>query len=307
MKLEDRKTIDFLGKRRIALVISLILAAVGIIAAISIPLGKANLGTDFSGGVSTQFRFEKPVVVEDVRSLLDAGGFGEADIQEISGSKKLLIRVKKIEGDMGAVSKNIGKIFAASMSDNPYVVDSTTEVGPTVGKKLQRDAFWAIVISLFGIFFYIGWRFEFRFGIAAVAATFHDVLAVLGILFVLNHEINLLVITALLTVAGYSINDSVVVFDRIRENLRRRGKSKEELVPLINRSVNEMLRRTVVTSGTTLLVLVALFVLGGEVIHEFALTLILGVLIGTYSSIFVASPLLLLWKGTTGKLVKFEE
>lgn len=300
-------TFDFLGKRRIALVVSIILAAVGVIAAISIPLGKANLGTDFSGGVSTQFRFTNPVVVEEVRSMLDAGGFGEADIQEISGANKLLIRVKKVEGDLSAVSKSIGEIFTASMPENPYIVDSTTEVGPTVGKKLQRDAFWAIVISLFGIFFYIGWRFEFRFGIAAVAATFHDVLAVLGILFIIDKEINLLVITALLTIAGYSINDSVVVFDRIRENLRKKGKSKEELVPLINRSVNEMLRRTIVTSGTTLLVLMALFLLGGEVIHDFSLTLILGVVIGTYSSIFVASPLLLLWKGRRGKLINIDE
>ena len=297
-------TIDFLGKRRIALVVSLILAAIGIIAAISIPLGKANLGTDFSGGVSTQFRFTSPVVVENVRALLDAGGFGDADIQEISGATKLLIRVKKVEGELGDVSKSIGKIFSTSLAENPYTIDSTTEVGPTVGKRLQRDAFWAVVISLLGILFYIGWRFEFRFGIAAVVATFHDVLVVLGILFVINKEINLLVVTALLTIAGYSINDSVVVFDRIRENLKRRGKSKEELVPLINRSVNEMLRRTIVTSGTTLLVLVSLFILGGEVIHDFSLTLILGVLIGTYSSIFVASPLLLLWKGRKGKLIE---
>ena len=164
-----------------------------------------------------------------LESLLEAGGFGEADIQEISGATKLLIRVKKVEGKLADVSKTIGDIFATNMAGNPYVVDSTSEVGPTVGKKLQRDAFWAIVISLFGILFYIGWRFEFRFGIAAVVATFHDVLAVLGILFLFNHEINLLVITALLTIAGYSINDSVVVFDRIRENLKKRGKSKEEL------------------------------------------------------------------------------
>lgn len=297
-------TIDFLGKRRIALVISLILAIIGIIAAISIPLGKANLGTDFSGGVSTQFRFTSPVVVENIRALLEAGGFGDADIQEISGATKLLIRVKKVDGELGDVSKSIGKIFATSLAENPYTIDSTTEVGPTVGRRLQRDAFWAVVISLLGILFYIGWRFEFRFGIAAVVATFHDVLAVLGILFVVNKEINLLVVTALLTIAGYSINDSVVVFDRIRENLRRKGKSKEEFVPLINRSVNEMLRRTIVTSGTTLLVLLALFFLGGEVIHDFSLTLILGVLIGTYSSIFVASPLLLLWKGKKGKLIE---
>ena len=304
MSLKDVTHFDFMGKRRIALVLSVILAAVGIVAAISIPLGKANLGTDFSGGVSTQFRFERPVVVEEVRGLLQKGGFEDADIQEFSGAQKILIRVKRTDGDLGAISKAIGELFNAALVDNPYVIDSTSEVGPTVGKRLQRDAFWAIVISLFGIFFYIAWRFELRFGIAAVAATFHDVLAVLAVLFVINKEINLLVITALLTIAGYSINDSVVVFDRIRENLKRRGKSKEELVPLINRSINEMFRRTVVTSGTTLLVLLALFILGGEVIHDFSLTLILGVIIGTYSSIFVASPLLLIRKHKKGKLIE---
>jgi preprotein translocase subunit SecF len=301
MSLKDTPHFDFLGKRRYAFILSVVFAIIGLIAAVSIPLGKANLGTDFSGGISTQFRFERPVVVEEVRGLLEKGGFADADIQEFSGASKILIRVKRTDGDLGAISKAIGDIFSTSFSDNPFVIDSTSEVGPTVGKRLQRDAFWAIVISLCGIFFYIGWRFEFRFGIAAVAATFHDVLAVLGILFVINKEINLLVITALLTIAGYSINDSVVVFDRIRENLRRKGKSKEEFVPLINRSINEMFRRTVVTSGTTLLVLLALNILGGEVIHDFSLTLILGVIIGTYSSIFVASPLLLIWK-SEGKL-----
>jgi len=295
---------DFMGKRRIALIVSMILAIIGIIASVSIPLGKANLGTDFSGGVATQFRFERPVVVEDIRGLLERGGFKDADIQEFSGASKILIKIKRSGGDLGSISKKIGDIFTTAFPENPYIVDSTTEVGPTVGKRLQRDAFWAIVISLFGIFFYIAWRFELRFGIAAVAATFHDVLAVLGILFIMNKEINLLVITALLTIAGYSINDSVVVFDRIRENLKKRGKSKEELVPLINRSINEMFRRTVVTSGTTLLVLIALYILGGDVIHDFSLTLILGVVIGTYSSIFVASPLLLLGKNKKSKLTE---
>ena len=302
--MKDVTHFDFMGKRRIALIVSVILAIIGILASIAIPLGKANLGTDFSGGVSTQFRFERPVVVEEIRGLLEKGGFEDADIQEFSGASKILIKVKRTEGDLGAISKTIGGIFTTALADNPFVIDSTSEVGPTVGKRLQRDAFWAVVISLFGIFFYIAWRFELRFGIAAVAATFHDVLAVLGILFIINKEINLLVITALLTIAGYSINDSVVVFDRIRENLKRRGKSKEELVPLINRSVNEMFRRTIVTSGTTLLVLIALFILGGEVIHDFSLTLILGVIIGTYSSIFVASPLLLIRRGKKGKLIE---
>ncbi|MEE8575024.1 MAG: protein translocase subunit SecF [Thermodesulfobacteriota bacterium] len=299
--------IDFMGRERIAFTFSLILAIIGIIAAISIPLGKANLGTDFSGGVAVQFRFDKPVVIETVREVLIAGGIKDAELQEIGDSRKLMVKIKRSETDLRGLSSSIGKVFNSAMPDNPYVVDSTEEVGPTVGKRLQKDALFAIAVALFGILFYIGWRFEFRFGIAAVVATFHDVLAVLGILFIVNMEINLLIITALLTIAGYSINDSVVVFDRIRENLRKNAKTKETLTALINRSINEMLRRTVVTSGTTLLVLLSLIIFGGEVIHDFAITLFLGVLIGTYSSIFIASPMLLVWKGKGGKLIKDNE
>jgi preprotein translocase subunit SecF len=294
--------IDFLGKRRIAFVVSAVLAITGIIAAISIPLGRANLGTDFSGGVAVQFRFERPFEMDDVRGLLTKGGFPDADLQEFAGTNKLLVRIKRTEGDLSKISKTLGEVFTEGLPENPFIVDSTTEVGPTVGKKLQRDALLAVTISLFGILLYVAWRFEFRFGVAAVAATFHDVLAVLGIIFVIDKEINLLIVTALLTLAGYSLTDTVVVFDRIRENLTK--KTKEDLPTVINRSINEVLRRTIVTSGTTLLVLIALLTFGGEVIHDFSLTLAFGVLIGTYSSIFVASPLLFLWRGKKGKLIR---
>ncbi len=294
--------IDFLGKRRIAVVVSAVLAITGIIAAFSIPLGRANLGTDFSGGVAVQFRFERPFEMDNVRGLLTKGGFPDADLQEFAGTNKLLVRIKRPEGDLRKISTTLGEVFTEGLSENPFIVDSTTEVGPTVGKKLQRDALLAVSIALFGILLYVAWRFEFRFGVAAVAATFHDVLAVLGIIFVIDKEINLLIVTALLTLAGYSLTDTVVVFDRIRENLAK--KTREDLPTLINRSINEVLRRTIVTSGTTLLVLIALITFGGEVIHDFSLTLALGVLVGTYSSIFVASPLLLLWKGKKGKLIR---
>ena len=180
------------------------------------------------------------------------------------------------------------------MPENPYTIDLISEVGPTVGKKLQKDALYAIAISMLGILIYVAWRFEFRFGVAAVIATLHDVLAVFAVFFVLDKELNLLIITALLTIAGYSLTDTVVVFDRIRENLRKGA--KDELMPLINRSINEVLSRTLVTSGTTFLAVVALYVAGGEVIHDFSLALLLGIVIGTYSSIFVASPLLFIWK-----------
>ncbi|MBI5560913.1 MAG: protein translocase subunit SecF [Deltaproteobacteria bacterium] len=291
---------DFMGKRKIAFFISGVLAFVGLIAAISVPLGKANLGTDFAGGVMINFRFEQPVSIEEARGVLDKGGFTDAYIQEFAGANKLLIRVKRTEGTSG-VSSNIGELFKKAMPGNPYTIELATEVGPTVGKKLQQDALWAIAISLLGILLYVAWRFETRFGIAAVAATLHDVLAVLGIFWILNKEINLLIVTALLTLAGYSLTDTVVVFDRIRENLRK--SIKDEFVPLINKSINEVISRTIVTSGTVLLATLALLLLGGEVLHDFSLALFLGVIVGTYSSIFVASPLLLVWK-KKGKLIK---
>ncbi len=293
---------DFMGKRKIAFAVSALLVLVGLIAAISIPLGRANLGTDFAGGIAMQLRFEKPIEIDRIRKLLKEGGLEDANLQEFADPTKLLIRVKRTE-DLRGVTKSIEELFRQKMQDNPFTVDSVTEVGPTVGKKLQKDALWAIVIALIGILIYVAWRFELRFGVAAVAATFHDVLAVLGLIYILDKEINLLIVTALLTIAGYSLTDTVVVFDRIRENLRATTKQKEGLIPLINRSISEVLGRTIVTSGTTLLVLVALLLIGGEVIHDFSLTLFFGVIIGTYSSIFVASPILLLWKGK-GKLIK---
>ncbi len=288
------KYFDILGKRKYALVVSVIFAIIGFVAVVSIPLGRANLGTDFSGGLSVQLRFENSFEMDDMRDALKVGGFADADLQEVTGGNKLIVRLKRNE-DVTGTGLAVGEVFKKAMPENPFMVDSTTEVGPTVGKKLQKDAFWAIVISLVGIFLYVAWRFQMRFGVAAVVATFHDVLAVLGILYIMDKEINLLIITGLLTLAGYSLNDTVVVFDRIRENMRKGGKDKFEVV--INRSITEVLRRTVVTSVTTLLVLVVLLLIGGEVIHDFALTLCLGVLVGTYSSIFVASPLLMLWKG----------
>ncbi len=286
--------IDFLGKRRATVVISAVFVIIGFIAIFSSPLGKANLGTDFAGGLSIQLRFDEPVEIDRVRALLSDGGFKDANIQQFAEPTKLLVKFKGAKGDLGALSREIGAAFASGMPENPFKVDSTTSVGPTVGKKLQKDALSAVGISLLAILAYIAWRFEFRFGVAAVVATFHDVVVVMGLIYFMNMEMSLLIITALLTLAGYSLTDTVVVFDRIRENMRK--STTEDIRPIINRSINEVLRRTVVTTFTTLIVLVALVVIGGEVIHDFALTLLLGVLVGTYSSIFIASPVLLFWK-----------
>jgi len=200
------------------------------------------------------------------------------------------------------VAERIVSVFAKEFPDNKFEVTSSTEIGPTIGKKLQEDALIAVLISFAGIVAYIAARFEFRFGVAASLATFHDVLAVLGAFYVLNKEISLLVITALLTLAGYSLTDTVVVFDRIRENLRIRRRDAIENV--INNGINQVLSRTIVTSLTVVIVLIPLTLFGGEVLHDFSLALLWGVIFGTYSSIFVASPLLLIWPGGEGRLLK---
>ena len=294
MDIWGETNIDFLGKRWIAFTASGIAAIIGLIAMLAIPLGKANLGTDFAGGISIQFRFERPVHIEGVRKLLEGNGFKDANLQEFAEPNKLLVRLKRTDADLRAVSKSIGEVFSKGMPDNRFNVESSTEVGPTVGKKLQRDALLAVGISLLGILIYVAWRFEFRFGVAAVIATFHDVLAVAGLLFVLHKEMSLLIVTALLTLAGYSLTDTVVVFDRIRENMRKH--TKEDTYTLINRSINEVFRRTVVTSLTTLLATFALLIMGSEVLYDFSLALFAGVIVGTYSSIFIASPVLLFWE-----------
>lgn len=295
--------IDFLGKRSKTFVLSGIFVALGLIAIVLIAFGKANLGTDFTGGVQVQYSFEKPFAIDDIRKVLEGAGLKEAHLQELTGANKLMVRVELIEGkQLNEIAEGISKIFTEKMPGNTFIVEGSIGVGPTVGAKLQRDALFAIFVSLLFIMMYVAWRFEFRFGIASVIATFHDVLVVIGTLFILNVEINLLIITALLTLAGYSLTDTVVVFDRIRENLRRQ--TGEKLEPLVNRSINEVLRRTIVTSFTTLLVLAAIMALGGDVLYDFAFTLFIGVMVGTYSSIFVASPVLILWRGGKGKLIK---
>ncbi len=292
-----RKTnINFLGYRKIAFVISGILMVLGIMAIFQVIKGTANLGIDFAGGTAVQLKFEKPVTLQEVRKVLENGGVKGFDLQDFPTVNKVLIRIKKKEDSIGALSEKIISTLREGFKDNNKItVDYTTEIGPKVGAKLRRDAMWAILAATAGILIYIAWRFQFRFSVGATAATFHDVLAVLGIFNLMNKEINLILVSALLTIAGYSLTDTVVVFDRIRENLR--FVKRESLEKVMNRSINEVLSRTLITSITTLLAAGALFFFGGEVIHDFALAMILGILVGTYSSIFVASPIVLMWKG----------
>jgi preprotein translocase subunit SecF len=302
LEILGKTNIDFMGKRKYAFLFSGVMVLFGIIALIQIGLGSANLGIDFAGGTAVQLKFDQPVRIDEARKALEANGLGNAELQEFGQDNKLLIRVKASTTIEEKTAERVVDIFTKEFRDNKFVVDSSTEIGPTIGKKLQQDALVAILVSLAGIILYVAARFEFRFGIAAALATFHDVLAVLGAFYVLDKEITLLVVTALLTLAGYSLTDTVVVFDRIRENLRMRRRENEETI--INNAVNQVLSRTIVTSLTVVLVLIPLTFAGGEVLHDFSLALLWGVIFGTYSSVFVASPLLLLWPGTPGRLLK---
>jgi len=292
--------IDFMGLRKYAFIFSGIITLIGIIAIIQILAGHGNLGIDFGGGTAVQLKFEKPLRIDAARSVLTRNGIEDAELQEFPEDNKILIRLKQLSATTEPVADRVISIFKQDIPDNTFVVDSSTEIGPTVGRKLQKDAVTAVVLSMIGIIIYIALRFEFRFGIAAAIATFHDVIVVVGLFYLLDKEINLLVITALLTLAGYSLTDTVVVFDRIREYLRVRRREPIEVI--INNGINHVLGRTLIVSLTTLLVLVALFLFGGEVIHDFSFALLMGVLVGTYSSVFVASPLLILWKGKGGTL-----
>jgi preprotein translocase subunit SecF len=295
LELIRHTNIDFMGKRKIAFVFSGILAIIGITAIIQIANGRANLGIDFAGGTAIQLKFEKPLNLHAVRKALEDGGIRDFDLQDFPAVNKVLIRVKKTEQQLGQISDSITGAISQKLPDNKYVVDSTTVIGPKVGGRLRADSAKAVALGTLGILIYIAIRFKLNFAVGATIATFHDVLAVLGVFFLLGREINLILVTALLTIAGYSLTDTVVVFDRIRENLRIR--LKDPVASVMNLSINEVLSRTIITSMTVLLTSIALFFFGGEVIHDFALAMIMGVIVGTYSSIFVASPVVLIWGG----------
>ena len=302
LEILGKTNIDFKGKRRFSFLFSGIMVVLGLIAIIQISRGAANLGIDFAGGTAVQLKFDQAIRIDEARKVLEKHGLGNAELQEFGQENKLLIRLKTSTTLEEKVAERVVAIFEKEFPTNHFVVDSSTEIGPAIGQKLQQDALIAVLISFAGIILYVAARFELRFGIAAALATFHDVLAVLGTFYVLDKEITLLVVTALLTLAGYSMTDTVVVFDRIRENLRLRRRDSEETI--INNAINQVLSRTIVTSLTVVLVLIPLTLAGGEVLHDFSLALLGGVIIGTFSSIFVASPLLLLWPGTSGRLLK---
>src|ERR1039457_3976724 len=289
MELIGKTNIDFIGKKHISLVFSGIIALIGIIGIIQIARGAANMGIDFTGGTSIQLKFAQPVSLEQVRNTLARHNLKEANPQEIKEGNKILIKVSRSSVATGTAVKTIEEVIKKEIPAAGFVVESSAEVGPSVGGKLRSDTLKAIALSLIAITIYIAWRFDFNFGIGSTVSVLHDVLAMFAVFFVLNKEINLLFITAALTIAGYSMTDTVVVFDRIRENMHK--DLKGEITTIINRSINEVLSRTIVTSLTVFMTALSLFLFGGEVIHDFAFALVAGIIICTYSSIFVASPL----------------
>lgn len=305
MQFFSRANIDFVGNRKYGYLFSLSLIVIGIV--FLLLHGGPNYGVDFKGGISIRVQFPKKVTIDDVRSSLGEIGFGNAELKESRQQagrevkEEFIIRVPSI-GETGAVGDSVLAQFGRDFGKENVVLRSNESVGPKIGNELRRAAIYAIFISLLIILVYISWRFELRFAVGAIIPLFHDVLITLGFFAILNLEISLAVVAAFLTIVGYSLNDTIVVFDRIRENLKTLR--RESFTKIVNTSINETLSRTVITSLTTLFVVLVLFFFGGDVIHNFAFALLVGVVIGTYSSIFVASPILVEWENRRQSHVK---
>ncbi len=280
---------DFLGKKRFALIISVILILMGIVSVIYHQ--GLNYGIDFKGGFQVRIKFEHTLDLNELRKQFDSLEMSSTSLQTIGDSNEVKL-VLPLDNPLGTGSELTGNLNELLASDYPNLeIRSVESVGPQVGDELKMSALYAILIALGLVLIYITIRFHWKFGISAILTLTHDVLVVVGFLSVFDKEFTLPVVAALLTVVGYSLNDTIVVFDRIRENMARFR--KKALEDVINLSINEILSRTILTSGTTLFVVMALFFLGGEIIHDFAFGILVGILVGTYSSIYVASPLLL--------------
>ncbi len=293
MELIKKQThIDFMGKFKTALMFSGLLILAGFV---SITMhGGLKFGIDFEGGTLVQLKFPEAPAIDSIRSSLKEIGLADSTIQEFGSPDTILIRVERADGELKEMGSRIKKALEEKKGFTGILIERVEMVGPKVGKDLRTKALLSILYAIIGIVIYISWRFELQYAIAAIIALLHDVLITMGAFSMLDKEFTLVIVAAFLTIIGYSLNDTIVVFDRIRENTRRR--SKESLSDVINTSINQTLSRTLLTSGTTLLVVVALFFLGGEIIHDFSFALLVGVVVGTYSSIFIASVFLVYWE-----------
>ncbi|MCH9048154.1 MAG: protein translocase subunit SecF [Proteobacteria bacterium] len=288
MKLiKEDLNIDFMGKRKLAAFFSITLMVASIA---SLVIQGLNFGVDFTGGTLVEVGYAQPVELESIRSALASSEFGEATVQSFGRASDVLIRIAPKQGSNTAdISGAILELLQAG--DQSVEMRRVEFVGPQVGEELTEDGGLAMLYALLGILIYVALRFQMRFSVGAIAALVHDVLITIGIFSVTQMDFDLTVLAALLAVIGYSLNDTIVVFDRIRENFHKMRKVAP--IEVMNISLNQTLSRTIMTSVTTLLVLTALFLVGGKIIHGFSTALIIGVLIGTYSSIFVASPVTL--------------
>lgn len=294
MQFFGKTNIDFIGKRKYAFIFSGTLILVGIISLIL--QGGPKYGIDFTGGTSIQLKFTQDITVGDVRSALGKIGLGNAEVKRLGEAKdnEILIRVQEQSRGGQLVQDLIKEELAKDFGGNPYTIQKVDTVGPKIGGELRRAALMAIFVSLLGILIYVSLRFKFNFAVGAIIALVHDVLITLGIFSILKMEFSLTVLAAFLTIVGYSLNDTIVVFDRIRENLK--VMRREPIDQIINTSINQTISRTVLTSLTTLIVVWVLLFFGGEVIYSFAFALMVGITIGTYSSIYVASPVVIEWE-----------
>jgi preprotein translocase subunit SecF len=284
--------IDFIGRRKIALACSGIVILVGLISLLI--KGGPNLSIDFRGGSIVELRITPAVDIGEIRQILADGNLGAQGVQQFGEPEELLIYLatnstRGVDED----SPTVASVVADALPDHTVELRREETVGPKIGGELRTAAINSVFVALFLIIIYISFRFVFHFGLAAVAALVHDVLVTLGLFSLLDKEISLTILAAFLTIIGYSLNDTIVVFDRIRENMGMRR--KESYASVLNKSINETLSRTLITSITTMIVAAILFAAGGPVIHDFAFALVVGVCVGTYSSIFIASPILMLW------------
>jgi preprotein translocase subunit SecF len=254
------------------------------------------LGVDFAGGTVAQLKFSKPVTIPEIRNALGELGAGDTVVQDFGqqGSNEFLVRLQRTSTQLGELGELIKEKLTKQFGSGGFEIRRIESVGPKVGSELRQKGAWSVIAATIMMGVYIWLRFELRFGLGAVVALIHDVLVTIGALIVANYEFDLTIIAALLTVVGFSVNDTVIVCDRVRENMRKI--KRESLEGIINTSINETLSRTIITTGTAILVLLALFVLGGGVIRPFAFALLVGFFSGVYSTIFIASPVVLFWE-----------
>ena len=285
--------IDFIGKKKYTVWIS----AVAILISFgSIFLhGGLRYGVDFAGGLLIQIRFSKPVSISEIRSTMEAMGSKEANVQNFGGENEFLIRVEKTSEDLEEVSKKIQASLQGRFKDNAFEIRRVEAVGPKVGKDLKEKALWAVGLSLVAILIYVAWRFkQVAYGLGGIVALFHDVIVTYGAISIFNLEYSLSLLAVILTIIGFSINDTIVIFDRVREDIKKMR--KENLGTIMNVSINETLGRTILTSGTVMMVVIILFFFGGPVIHDFTTAMIVGLITGTYSTVYIASPVVLFWE-----------